>query len=105
MRVIHDGDAAYEDIMALSLLLLNADVVAVTVTYGEATTKTGAENMERICRMLKPSDKIPVAYGSDSALDHHGTHVTLSKNGTALAGVGQTGECIMSALRITRTRT
>lgn len=73
MKVIHDGDAAYEDIMALSLLLLNADVVAVTVTYGESTTKTGAENMERVCRMLNPSVKIPVAYGINSALDHHGT--------------------------------
>ncbi|WP_131780524.1 nucleoside hydrolase [Legionella bozemanae] len=73
MKVIHDGDAAYEDIMALCLLLLNADVVAVTVAYGESTTKIGAENMERVCRMLKPSAKIPVAYGINSALDHHGT--------------------------------
>jgi inosine-uridine nucleoside N-ribohydrolase len=73
MKIIHDGDAAYEDIMALSLLLLNADVIAVTVTYGESTTKTGAENMERVCRMLKPSTKIPVAYGSNFALDVLGT--------------------------------
>lgn len=72
MKVIHDGDAAYEDIMALCLLLLNADVVAVTVTYGESTTKIGAENMERVCRMLKPATKIPVAYGSNSATDQHG---------------------------------
>ncbi|AWN73502.1 nucleoside hydrolase [Legionella anisa] len=73
MKVIHDGDAAYEDIMALCLLLLNADVVAVTVAYGESTTKIGAENMERVCRMLKPTAKIPVAYGVNSAMDHHGT--------------------------------
>ncbi|KTD42252.1 nucleoside hydrolase [Legionella parisiensis] len=73
MKVIHDGDAAYEDIMALCLLLLNADVVAVTVAYGESTTKIGAENMERVCRMLKPTVKIPVAYGINSALDYHGT--------------------------------
>ncbi|MCE0722842.1 MULTISPECIES: nucleoside hydrolase [Legionella] len=73
MKVIHDGDAAYEDIMALCLLLLNADVVAVTVAYGESTTKIGAENMERVCRMLKPTAKIPVAYGINAALDHHGT--------------------------------
>ncbi|CDZ77362.1 Pyrimidine-specific ribonucleoside hydrolase RihA [Legionella massiliensis] len=73
MKVIHDGDAAYEDIMALCLLLLNAEVVAVTVTYGESTTKIGAENMERVCRMLKPSVKIPVAYGINSSLDDQGT--------------------------------
>ena len=73
MKVIHDGDAAYEDIMALCLLLLNADVVAVTVTYGESTTKIGAANMERVCRMLKPAVKIPVAYGTNAPLDKHGT--------------------------------
>ncbi|WP_454780341.1 nucleoside hydrolase [Legionella sp. WA2022007384] len=73
MKVIHDGDAAYEDIMALCLLLLNAEVVAITVAYGESTTKIGAENMERVCRMLKPSAKIPVAYGINSPSDPHGT--------------------------------
>ncbi|MGQ3890267.1 nucleoside hydrolase [Legionella sp. CNM-1927-20] len=72
MKVIHDGDAAYEDIMALSLLLLNADVVAVTVTYGESTPHTGAANMERICRMLKPDVKIPVAFGVNFPLDSYG---------------------------------
>ncbi len=73
MKIIHDGDAAYEDIMALCILLMNADVVAVTVAYGESTPKIGAENMERVCRMLKSAVKIPVAYGTNSALDHHGT--------------------------------
>ncbi|STX28497.1 inosine-uridine preferring nucleoside hydrolase [Legionella beliardensis] len=72
MKVIHDGDAAYEDIIALSLLLLNADVVAVTVTYGESTPHIGAANMERICRMLRPDVKIPVAFGVNFALDFHG---------------------------------
>lgn len=69
MRVIHDGDAAYEDIMALVLLLLNADVVAVTVTYGESTPRIGALNLERVCRTLKPSARIPIAYGSNEPID------------------------------------
>lgn len=72
MKVIHDNDAAYEDILALSLLLLNADVVAVTVAYGESTPAIGAQNLARVCRMLKPGSRIPVAYGIDSALDAHG---------------------------------
>jgi len=71
-KVIHDGDAAYEDIMALMLLLLNADVVAVTVTYGESTTHLGAANMERVCRMLRPGLNIPVAFGMNHALDYNG---------------------------------
>jgi inosine-uridine nucleoside N-ribohydrolase len=71
MKIIHDGDGAYEDIMALSLLLLNADVVAVTVAYGESTTPVGALNMERICRTLKPLEKIPVAYGVNDPIDPH----------------------------------
>lgn len=73
MKIIHDGDAAYEDIMALSLLLLNANVVAVTVAYGESNTPIGAANMERVCQYLKPSANIPVAYGVNSALNEQGT--------------------------------
>lgn len=73
MKVIHDGDGAYEDVMALSLLLLNCDVVAVTVVYGEANTIAGALNMERVCRALKPLETIPVAYGSNSSIDGLGT--------------------------------
>lgn len=69
MRVIHDSDAAYEDIMALALLLLNADVVAVTVSYGESTPRIGALNLERVCRTLKPSARIPVAYGINEPVD------------------------------------
>lgn len=72
MKIIHDGDAAYEDIMALSLLLLNADVVAITVAYGESTTRIGALNMERVCRMLKPLAEIPIGFGTNEplALEH-----------------------------------
>lgn len=69
MRVIHDSDAAYEDIMALTLLLLNAYVVAVTVTYGESTPRIGALNLERVCRTLKPSARIPIAYGINEPVD------------------------------------
>ncbi len=69
MRIIHDSDAAYEDIMALALLLLNSDVAAVTVTYGESTTSTGALNLERVCQALNPLKKIPVAYGDNSPVN------------------------------------
>jgi inosine-uridine nucleoside N-ribohydrolase len=57
--------------MALTLLLLNSDVVAVTVTYGESTTHIGALNMKRVCHTLKPLKKIPVAYGINSPIDSH----------------------------------
>ncbi|MGM9451796.1 hypothetical protein ACTAZI_00500 [Legionella bozemanae] len=86
-----------EDIMALCLLLLNTDVVVVIVTYGESTTQIGAENMERVYRMLKPSAKILVAYGINSAVDHHGTpfpeYITIILNGTDVPIAGYRFYC------------
>jgi len=69
MKVIHDGDGAYEDVMALILLLLNTELKAVTVVYGESNTEAGALNMARVCRFLKPELNIPVAYGRNEALN------------------------------------
>ena len=73
MPVILDCDAAYEDIMALQVLLLNSNLKLVTVTYGESTPRIGARNIERVCRALLPSSQCLVAYGEDKAIDENST--------------------------------
>ncbi|MFT4058506.1 MAG: nucleoside hydrolase [Legionella sp.] len=73
MKVIHDGDGAYEDVMALMLLLKHCDVRAVTLVYGEVHGLIGARNMERVCNYIVPECEIPVAYGRETPLGGFGS--------------------------------
>lgn len=73
MKTILDCDAAYEDIMALLILLGHSDLQLVTVTYGESTPRLGAINIKNICDTLMPEKTIPVSYGVDQPIDKLGT--------------------------------
>lgn len=74
MNVIHDSDAAYDDVTALCLLLCSksVNVEAITVSgTGEAHGLPGAENMANVCHLLGLPE-IPIAYGSPKSCDSSG---------------------------------
>ncbi|BCA94074.1 hypothetical protein TUM19329_04350 [Legionella antarctica] len=74
MKIIHDGDAAFDDVTALCLLLCskNVSVEAITVSNtGEAHGLNGAENMAKVCFLLGIPE-IPIAYGSEESCDSSG---------------------------------